>query len=255
MPLSHGPRPRPARHIPPSPLAGRGVPTRLRSTPPPPPPPGRPNTAAAVPGGMDRRGERKGDGSMRSDRDERGERGKKKKKIIIIISPVPTTRCHLALHQLGDLLRGAWRWRWIALGGRHETPPPPVGRRRLLRIRADGRNPPFPAPPHHGGRQQAPAHGERRRLLLSLTDGSRPSSTQAASSELDRPPGNSLQRTASSVHGDGLCSPCSMAPRIPHSGEGSLTARSSFFPGFGTNVTRFNSYGKKEAGTGEHSTF
>ncbi len=30
-----------------------------------------------VPGGKDRRGERKGDGRMRSDREERGERGKK----------------------------------------------------------------------------------------------------------------------------------------------------------------------------------
>ncbi len=32
---SHGSRPRPTRHIPPSPLAGRGVLPRLRSTPPP----------------------------------------------------------------------------------------------------------------------------------------------------------------------------------------------------------------------------
>ncbi|XP_056089373.1 zinc finger MYM-type protein 1-like [Rhinichthys klamathensis goyatoka] len=31
-----------------------------------------------------------------------------------------------------------------------------------------------------------------------------------------------------------------MAPRIPHSGEGSMTACSSFLPGFGTNVTRHN---------------
>ncbi len=37
---SHGSRPRPTRHIPPSPLAGRGVLTRLRSTPPLPPLPG-----------------------------------------------------------------------------------------------------------------------------------------------------------------------------------------------------------------------
>ena len=143
-------------------------------------------------------------------REGREEKKKKKIIIIIIIGPVPITRCHLALHQLGDLLRGAWRRRWIALGGRLDTPPPPGGRRRLLSVRAVGKSPPFPAPPSHGRWQQAPAHG------------------------------------------DGNCPPCSMAPQIPHSGEGSLTARSSFLPGFGTNVTRFRCYGKKEAGTGEH---
>ncbi len=75
---SHGSRPRPTRHIPPSPLAGRGVLTRLRSTPPLPPLPGGARQGGrGVPGGKDRRGERKGDGRMRSDRDERGERGKK----------------------------------------------------------------------------------------------------------------------------------------------------------------------------------
>ncbi len=45
---SHGFRPRPTRHIPPSPLAGRGVPTRLCSTPPSPPSRGEPVRAAAV---------------------------------------------------------------------------------------------------------------------------------------------------------------------------------------------------------------
>ncbi len=57
---SHGSRPRPTRHIPPSPLAGRGVLTRLRSTPPPPLSRGEPvRAAAAYLGGKDRRGERK----------------------------------------------------------------------------------------------------------------------------------------------------------------------------------------------------
>ncbi len=81
---SHGSRPRPTRHIPPSPLAGRGVPSRLRSTPPP-PPRGARQGGRGVPGGKDRRGERKGDGRMRRDRDERGERGKEKKNL----DPVP----------------------------------------------------------------------------------------------------------------------------------------------------------------------
>ncbi len=57
---SHGSRPRPTRHIPPSPLAGRGVLTRLRSTPPLPPLPGGARQGGrGVPGGKDRRGERK----------------------------------------------------------------------------------------------------------------------------------------------------------------------------------------------------
>ncbi len=57
---SHGSRPRPTRHIPPSPLAGRGVLTRLRSTPPSPLSRGEPvRAAAAYLGGKDRRGERK----------------------------------------------------------------------------------------------------------------------------------------------------------------------------------------------------
>ncbi len=57
---SHGSRPRPTRHIPPSPLAGRGVLTRLRSTPTPPPSPGGARQGGrGVPGGKDRRGERK----------------------------------------------------------------------------------------------------------------------------------------------------------------------------------------------------
>ncbi len=49
---SHGSRPRPTRHIPPSPLAGRGVLTRLRSTPPLPPLPGGARQGGrGVPGG------------------------------------------------------------------------------------------------------------------------------------------------------------------------------------------------------------
>ncbi len=72
---SHGSRPRPTRHIPPSPLAGRGIPSRLRSTPPP-PPRGARLGGRGISGGKDRRGERKADRRMRRNRDERGERGK-----------------------------------------------------------------------------------------------------------------------------------------------------------------------------------
>ncbi len=83
---SHGSRPRPTRHIPPSPLAGRGVLPRQRSTPPLPPLLGGARQGGrGVPRGKDRRGERKGNGRMRSDRDEIGEREKKKKNL----GPVP----------------------------------------------------------------------------------------------------------------------------------------------------------------------
>ncbi len=96
---SHGSRPRPTRHIPPSPLAGRGVPTRLRSTPPLPPLPGGARQGGrGVPGGKDRQGERKGDGRMRSDREERGERVKKKSR------SGSRTHCRSVLNQLSGSL-------------------------------------------------------------------------------------------------------------------------------------------------------
>ncbi len=102
---SHGSRPRPTRHIPPSPLAGRGVLPRLRSTPPLPPSlGGADHGGRGVPGGKDRRGERKGDGRMRRDRDERGERGKEEKKKFSVrfpdtlpLGPLPAERLSLAV--------------------------------------------------------------------------------------------------------------------------------------------------------------
>ncbi len=49
-----------------------------------------------VPGGKDRRGERKGDGRMRSDREERGKK--------INLGPVPRTHCRSVLNQLSGSL-------------------------------------------------------------------------------------------------------------------------------------------------------
>ncbi len=100
--LAPFPRPRPTRHIPPSPLAGWGVLPRLRSTPPLPPLWGvADHGGRGVPGGKDRRGKRKRDGRMRRDRDrdrdERGERGKEKKKNSRSGSP---THCRSVLNQL-----------------------------------------------------------------------------------------------------------------------------------------------------------
>ncbi len=76
--LLHRPRsvptalgPAPLVTYPHRPSQAGGVPTRLRSTPPLPPLPGGARQGGrGVPGGKDRRGERKGDGRMRSDRDE-----------------------------------------------------------------------------------------------------------------------------------------------------------------------------------------
>ncbi len=136
---SHGSRPRPTRHISPSPLSGQRVLPRLRSTPPLPPLPGGARQGGrGVPEGKDRRGERKGDGRMRSDREER-----EKKKISVRfpdtlpLGPQPTER----------LTRGAMRWYWTSL----------VDGPMLLRLLADGdgssgrgqpkASPPFPAPP------------------------------------------------------------------------------------------------------------
>ncbi len=59
--------------------------TALYYSPPPPSPGGSPSGWPRHTWGKDRRGERKGDGRMRSDRDERGEREKKIKNL----GPVP----------------------------------------------------------------------------------------------------------------------------------------------------------------------
>ncbi len=138
---SHGSRPRPTRHIPPSPLAGRGVLPRLRSTPPLPPLPGGARQGGrGVPGGKDRRGERKEtEGWGVTEKRE----GREKKKISVRfpdtlpLGPQPTER----------LTRGAMRWYWTSL----VDGPMPL---RLLAA-GDGSSgrgqpaasPPFPAPP------------------------------------------------------------------------------------------------------------
>ncbi len=149
---SHGSRPRPTRHIPPSPLAGRGVPTRLRSTPPLPPLPGGARQGGrGVPGGKDRRGERKGDGRMRSDRDERGERGKKKSR------PGSRTHCRSVLNQLSGSLAVPcdgtgplwWTARCSSASWRPAVAPPVEGSRQRV--------PRSLLLPKHGGWQQASA--------------------------------------------------------------------------------------------------
>ncbi len=249
---SHGSRPRPTRHIPPSPLAGRGVPTRLRSTPPP--PRGARQGGRGVPGGKDRRGERKGDGRMRRDRDERGERGKEKNKKSRSGS---RTRCRSVLNQLRGSHSRCHAMVLDIFGGRPNAPPPPGGRRWLLRSRVAGSESPVPcsSPDMTDGSRLRPP-GERRRLLCSLLDGSHPSSTQEHGSEPSVPPdllsfqhhrlGQPLAVSASS------CCPTSSAPRSPQQRGLLLTACPSFLPGFGTNVTTFV---EREEGGGNRRTF
>ncbi len=145
--LLHRPRsvptalgPAPLVTYPHRPSQAGGVLPRLRSTPPLPPLPGGARQGSrGVPGGKDRRGERKGDGRMRSDREEREEKNEISVRFpdTLPLGPQPTER----------LTRGAMRWYWTSL----------VDGPMLLRLLADGdgssgrgqpeASPPFPAPP------------------------------------------------------------------------------------------------------------
>ncbi len=199
----------PHSHIPPSPLAGRGVPTRLCSTPPLPPLPGGARQGGrGIPGGKDRRGERKGDGRMRSDREKKTSRSGSR------------THCRSVLNQLSGSYVRCHAMVLDIFGGRLDTPPPPGGRRWLLQSRAAGSKSPVPrsSPNLADGSRLRPT-GERCRLLRSLSDGSNPSSSQEHGSEPSVPPalpllqlhrlGQPLAVSASS------CCPISSAPRSP----------------------------------------
>ncbi len=138
-----------------------------------------------VPGGKDRRGERKGDGRMRRDRDERGERGKKKKKT----QSGSRTHCRLVLNQLRGSHSRCHAMVLDLFGGRPNAPPPSGGRRWLLQSRAAGSESPVPcSSPDMADGSRLRRLGERRRLLRSLLDGSHPSSTQEHGSEPSAPP-------------------------------------------------------------------
>ncbi len=151
---------------------------------------------------------------MRSDRDERGERGKKKSR------SGSRTHCRSVLNQLSGSLRGAMRWYWTSLVDGPMPLPPPGGRRWLLQSRAAGSESPVPCSSTNlaDGSRLRPT-GERRRLLRSLSDGSHPSSTQEHGSESSVPPvllllqhhrfGQPLAISVSS------CCPISSAPRSP----------------------------------------
>ncbi len=248
---SHGSRPRPTRHIPPSPLAGRGVLPRLRSTPPLPPLPGRARQGGrGVPGGKDRRGERKGDGRIRSDRDERGERGKKKISVrfpdTLPLGPQPTER----------LTRGAMRWYWTSL----VDGPMPLH----LLAAGDGSSgrgqpaasPPFPAPPptwRMAAGFGLQANGATPPLPLGWQP-PRPRSTAASL------PSHLFffcsSTTASGSHWRSPPLPAARSPqhRDPPQQRGLSDSVSLLHPGLRHQCNAVDIYGKKEAGTGEHST-
>ncbi len=194
---------------------------------------------------------------MRSDREERGERGKKKISIrfpdTLPLGPQPTER----------LTRGAMRWYWTSLVDGPMPLPPPGGRRWLLQSRAAGSVSPVPCSSTNlaDGSRLRPT-GERRRLLRSLSDGSHPSSSQEHVSESSVPP--VLLLLQHHRFGQPLWLwkwrspplPAARSPqhRDPPQQRGLSDSVSLLPPGFQHQCNEVDMYGKKEAGTGEHLT-
>ncbi len=240
---SHGSRAHPTLHIPPSPLAGRGYPRDCALLHPS--SRGARQGGIGVLGGKDRRGVRKGDGSMRSDR---GERKKNQ--------PGSRTHCRVVLNQLRGSHSRCHAMVLDIFGGW------PM----LLRLLADdngssGRgqpamSPQFPDPPQTWW--MAAGSGP----LANGTDSSAPSRTAAIPPRPRSMPASLLSHlfffcsstTASAAPGDLRFSvlPDLLSTAIPLSSEGSLTAYPSFLPGFGTNVTQFID---REEGGGNQRTF
>ncbi len=204
-----------------------------------------------VPGGKDRRDERKGDRRMRSDREERGEREKKKTS-----RSGSRTHCRSVLNQLSGSYSRCLAMVLDIFGGRLDTPPPSGRRRWLLQSRAAGSESPVlcSSPNLADGSRLRPT-GEWRRLLRSLSDGSHPSSSQEHGSEPSVPPalpllqhhrlGQPLAVSASP------CCPISSARDPPQ--QRGLSDSVSLLPrGFRHQCNEVSRYGKKEAGTGEH---
>ncbi len=185
----------------------------------------------------------KGDGRMRSDRDERGERGEKK---ISVRFPGHTaarsstswavhSRCHAMVLDL--------------FGGRPDAHPPPGGRRWLLRSRAAGSESPVPCSSPNM------ADGSRLRPPGERGDSSAPSRTAAtlldpgARQRVFRPTCSSFAPAPPLRAATGglrhFLLPDLLSTAIPLSSEGSLTACPSFLPGFGTNVTQLIGTGRR----------
>ncbi len=187
---------------------------------------------------------------MRSDRDERGERGKKKISVrfpdTLPLGPQPAER----------FTRGAMRWYWTSL----------VDGPMLLRLLADGggssgrgqpaASPPFPAPPQTWW--MAAGFG----LQANGGDSSAPSRT-AATPPRPRSTAASLpshlfffcsSTTASGSHWRSPLLPAARSPQHhdPPQQRGLSDSVSLLPPGFRHQCNEVDIYGKKEAGTGEH---
>ncbi len=225
-------------HTPIAPRRPGGTPeTALNSPPLPPLPGGAHQGGRGVPGGKDRRGERKGDGRMRSDREERGERGKKKN-----LGPVPGHTAARSLNQLSGSLAVpcdgtgplCWTARCSSASWRTAMAPPVEGSRKRVPRSLLLHQP--------GGWQQAPAHwrtaptpplplGWQPPLLI---PGARQRAFRPTCSSIA--PAPPLRAATGDLHFFLL--PDLLSTAIPLSSEGSLTACPSFLPGFGTNVTK-----------------
>ncbi len=131
-----------------------------------------------------------------------------------------------------------------------DAPPPPGGRRWLLRSRAAGSESPVPCSSTNlaDGSRLRPT-GEWRRLLRSLSDGSHPSSSQEHGSEPSVPPALPLlqhhrfgQPLAISVSS---CCPISSAPRSPSAARALWQHVPPSSRVSGTNVTQLIYTGRR----------
>ncbi len=217
----------------------------------PPLPGGARQGGRGVPGGKDRRGERKETEGWGVTETREGREEKKKKNL----GPVPGhtaarsstswavhSRCHAMVLDL--------------FGGRPDAHPPPGGRRWLLRSRAAGSESPVPCsspnmadgsrlrPPGERGDSSAPSRTAATPPRPRSTAASLPShlfffcsSTTASGSHWRSPP---LPAARSSQHRD------------PTQQRGLSDSVSLLPPGFRHQCNAVRIYGKKEAGTGEH---
>ncbi len=141
-------------------------------------------------------------------------------------------------------------------GGRPDAPPPPGGRRWLLRSRAAGSKSPVPCSSPNM------ADGSRLRPPGERDDSSAPSRT-AATPPRPRSTAASLpshlfffcsSTTASGSHWRSPLLPAARSPqhRDPTQQRGLSDSVSLLSPGFQHQCNAVDRYGKKEAGTGEH---
>ncbi len=181
---------------------------------------------------------------MRSDRDERGERGEKKKISVRFPDTLP-----LGPQPAERFTRGAMRWYWTSL----------VDGPMLIRLLADGggssgrgqpaASPPFPAPPQTW-RMAAGFGLQANGATPPLPLGRKPPLLDpGARQRVFRPTCSSFAPAPPLRAATGglrhFLLPDLLSTAIPLSSEGSLTACPSFLPGFGTNVTQFVYTGRR----------